>query len=164
MLKMGLTSCLSTDCKTYTFLTSVHNVADKADATDDADDYDRVIGIVLPKAFSCANKNQKGMRRKWNLKKISFWNYNKKQKMKIPLKTGKSSWKLKLKQSWKAFWRLKAENRSGNTSKVKTANRTKIKEMQTIYLLLQSKKNLHNTIHLLCSVELSISFNITVKS
>ena len=50
MLKMGLTSHLSTDCKTYTLLTSVHN------STDAADDYNRVIGIALLQAFSCANK------------------------------------------------------------------------------------------------------------
>ena len=37
-------------------LTSVHNEADDADATDDADNYNRVIGIVLLKAFSCAKK------------------------------------------------------------------------------------------------------------
>ena len=39
-------------------LTSVHNDADDTDATDDADntdDYNRVIGIALLKAFSCAN-------------------------------------------------------------------------------------------------------------
>ena len=43
MLKMGLTFSLSTECKTYTLLTSVHNDTDKADTTDDADDYNRVI-------------------------------------------------------------------------------------------------------------------------
>ena len=40
-------------------LTSVHNNTDNADAADDTDttdDYNRVIGIALPKAFSCANK------------------------------------------------------------------------------------------------------------
>ena len=35
--------------KTYTLLTSVHN------NTDNADDYNRVIGIAQLKAFSCAN-------------------------------------------------------------------------------------------------------------
>ena len=35
-------------------LTSLHNNADDADATDDANDYNRVIGIALLKAFSCA--------------------------------------------------------------------------------------------------------------
>ena len=40
--------------KTYTLLTSVHNDADDADATND---YNRVIGIAELKAFSCA-KNQ----------------------------------------------------------------------------------------------------------
>ena len=44
------------------FLTSVHNDADNADATDDAhatdnvNDYNRVIGIALLKAFSFVNK------------------------------------------------------------------------------------------------------------
>ena len=58
MLKMALTSYPSTDCKTYTLLTSVHNDADdtdNADTTDNADDYSRVVGIALLKAFSCAN-------------------------------------------------------------------------------------------------------------
>ena len=36
-------------------LTSVHN---DADATDDANNYNRVIGMALLKAFSCANKKQ----------------------------------------------------------------------------------------------------------
>ena len=36
--------------ETYILLTSVHNDAD------DADDYNRVIGIVQLKAFSCASK------------------------------------------------------------------------------------------------------------
>ena len=53
MLKIGLTSSLSSGCKTYTLLTSVHNDTDNAD---DADDYDRVIGVELLKAFSCASK------------------------------------------------------------------------------------------------------------
>ena len=44
----GLNTSLSTDSKTYTLLTSVHNDAD------DADDYNRVIGIAQLKAFSCA--------------------------------------------------------------------------------------------------------------
>ena len=35
--------------KTYTLLTAVHNDAD------DANDYNRVIGIAQLKAFSCAN-------------------------------------------------------------------------------------------------------------
>ena len=48
-----LTTSLSTDCKSCTLLTSVHNDAEAADATDDADDYNRVIGIALLKAFSC---------------------------------------------------------------------------------------------------------------
>ena len=39
---------LSTDCKMCTLLTSAHN------DTDDADSYNRVIGKVLLKAFSCA--------------------------------------------------------------------------------------------------------------
>ena len=39
---------LSTDYKTCTLLTSVHNDADEAD------DYNRVIGIALLKAFSHA--------------------------------------------------------------------------------------------------------------
>ena len=45
---------LSTDSKTYTLLTSVHNKTDDADATDDSDYYNRVIGITQLKAFSCA--------------------------------------------------------------------------------------------------------------
>ena len=44
---------LSTDPKTYTLLTFVYN---DADDTDDADDYNRVIGIAWLKAFSCAKK------------------------------------------------------------------------------------------------------------
>ena len=43
-------------------LTSVHNDADAADHTDDADNvsnYSRVIGIALMKAFSCAKKINK---------------------------------------------------------------------------------------------------------
>ena len=40
--------------KTYTLLTSVHN---DADTTDDANDYNRVIGITQLKDFSCAKKN-----------------------------------------------------------------------------------------------------------
>ena len=55
MLKMGLISCLSTDCKTDTLLTSAHNDADDSDDADTADDYNRMIGIALLKAFSCAN-------------------------------------------------------------------------------------------------------------
>ena len=42
-------------------LTFVHNEADDTDATDNADaanDYNRMIGIVLMKAFSCANTNK----------------------------------------------------------------------------------------------------------
>ena len=53
----GLTTSLSTDSKTNTLLTSVHNDADDTDAMDDADnanDYNRVIGIAQLKAFSCA--------------------------------------------------------------------------------------------------------------
>ena len=37
-------------------LTSVHNDAGDTDATDYADNYNRVIGVVLLKAFSCAKK------------------------------------------------------------------------------------------------------------
>ena len=37
-------------------LTSVHNDADAADNADATEDYNKVIGIVLLKAFSCANK------------------------------------------------------------------------------------------------------------
>ena len=70
MLKMGLASCLSTDCKTDTLLTSAHNDMDDTDSkddvddtdtTDDAGDYNRVIGIALLKAFSCANKTKMQM-------------------------------------------------------------------------------------------------------
>ena len=50
----GLTTSLSTDTKTYTLLTSVNNDVDDTDATDVAADYNRVIGIVQLKAFSCA--------------------------------------------------------------------------------------------------------------
>ena len=50
----GLTTCLSTDSKTYTLLTSVHN------DTDDADDYNRVFGIAQLKVFSYAKKQNKG--------------------------------------------------------------------------------------------------------
>ena len=39
----GLTTSLSTDSKTYTLLTSVHNDAD------DANNYNRLIGIFLDK-------------------------------------------------------------------------------------------------------------------
>ena len=39
-------------------LISVHNDTDEADATDDANNYNRVIDIALLKAFSCA-KNPK---------------------------------------------------------------------------------------------------------
>ena len=53
MLKMGFNFLLSTDCKTDTLLTSVY---DDTDATDDADDYNRVIGTALLKVFSCAKK------------------------------------------------------------------------------------------------------------
>ena len=47
---------LSTDSKTYTLLTSVHNDADN---TDDANDYNRVIGIAQLKAFSSAKNRTK---------------------------------------------------------------------------------------------------------
>ena len=51
---------LSSDLKEFflvknNLLTSAHN---DADATDDADDYNRVIGITQLKAFSCANNTQ----------------------------------------------------------------------------------------------------------
>ena len=48
----GLTTCLSTDSKTYTLLISVYNDADTAY------DYNRVIGIAQLKGFSCAKKEQ----------------------------------------------------------------------------------------------------------
>ena len=51
---------LSTDSKTDTLLTFVHNDADDADNADDAadaDDYNWVIGIAQLKAFSCAKKS-----------------------------------------------------------------------------------------------------------
>ena len=55
--------------------------------------------------------------------------------MKIPLKsinkTGKSSWKLKLKTELESL-KIKAENRTGNISKIKTANGTK-KYNQNVY-------------------------------
>ena len=51
----GLTTSLSTDFKTYTLLTSVHN---NADDTDDANDYNGVIGIAQLKAFCCAKKDK----------------------------------------------------------------------------------------------------------
>ena len=38
-------------------VTSVHN---EADAADDNDDYNRVIGMALLKAFSCAKKSRNG--------------------------------------------------------------------------------------------------------
>ena len=41
-------------------LTSVHNDADNADATNDADDYNRVIGIAQLKAFSCTKNKSIG--------------------------------------------------------------------------------------------------------
>ena len=47
-------SKLSTDCKSCTMLTSVHSDADVAD---DANNYNRVIGIALLKAFSCAKNH-----------------------------------------------------------------------------------------------------------
>ena len=47
----GLTTSLSTDCKSCTLLTFVHN---NADAADNTDNYNRVIGIAQLKAFSCA--------------------------------------------------------------------------------------------------------------
>ena len=53
VLRAGLTTSLSTDSKTNTLLTSVHNDRDRtddSDATDDANDYNRV------KAFSWAKK------------------------------------------------------------------------------------------------------------
>ena len=37
-------------------LTSVHNDGDNTDARDDTNNYNRVIGIALLKAFSCAKK------------------------------------------------------------------------------------------------------------
>ena len=54
---------LSSDLKQFflvrnNLLTSVHNNVDNADATDDANNYNRVIGIALLKAFNCA-KNPK---------------------------------------------------------------------------------------------------------
>ena len=51
ILCAGLTTSLSTDSKTYTLLTSVHNDADDAE---DTLDYNTVIGIAQLKAFSCA--------------------------------------------------------------------------------------------------------------
>ena len=53
---VGRVNYLSADSKTYTFLTSVHNNANDADSTDDADNCNRVIGIPQLKAFSCAKK------------------------------------------------------------------------------------------------------------
>ena len=53
-LSAGLTISLSTDCKTYTLLTSVYNDTDDVDTTDATDDYNRVIGIAMLKAFNCA--------------------------------------------------------------------------------------------------------------
>ena len=53
MCKVNVTTSVSTDCKTYTLLTSVHNDAD------DANDYNRVIDKAQLKAFSCANKTRK---------------------------------------------------------------------------------------------------------
>ena len=54
--------------------------------------------------------------------------------MKIPLstinKTGKSLQKFKLKTELESLLKIEAENRTGNISKIKTANGTKIKEMQ----------------------------------
>ena len=38
--------------KTYTLLTSVHNDADDANDVDNADNYNRVVGIAQLKAFS----------------------------------------------------------------------------------------------------------------
>ena len=55
----GLTTSLSTDPKTYTLLTSVHNDTDNTDARDDANDYNLVIGIARLKAFSCAKNGFK---------------------------------------------------------------------------------------------------------
>ena len=46
----GLTDSFSTDSKTYTLLTSVHNDADTTDDADDIDDYNREIGIAQLKA------------------------------------------------------------------------------------------------------------------
>ena len=40
-------------------LTFVHNDTDDADAADKADNYNRVIGIALLKAFSCAKNRKK---------------------------------------------------------------------------------------------------------
>ena len=57
----GLTTSLSTDCKTYTLLTSVHNDADAPDDVDNANNYNRVSGIALLKAFSCGNNENDTM-------------------------------------------------------------------------------------------------------
>ena len=43
--------------KTYTLLTSVNNDANNIDHADDADDYNRVIGIAQLKAFRCAKND-----------------------------------------------------------------------------------------------------------
>ena len=51
----GLTTSVSTDSKTYTLLTSIHNDADDADTTDK---YNTVIGITHLKTFSCAKNVQ----------------------------------------------------------------------------------------------------------
>ena len=56
-----VTTSLSADYKTYTLLTSVHNDADatdNVDTTDNANNYNRVIGIAVLKALSCANNNK----------------------------------------------------------------------------------------------------------
>ena len=58
----------------YTLLTSVHNDADNANTTfdaDDADNYNRVIGIALLRAFGCAKNEDNESGR--SLIFIYFW-------------------------------------------------------------------------------------------
>ena len=50
-LSSGLKQCVLVK---NNLLTSVHNDVDNADATDNTDDYNRVIGIALLRAFSCS--------------------------------------------------------------------------------------------------------------
>ena len=47
--------------RTYTLLTSVINNADDADETDEAGEYNRVIGIAQLKAFSCVKNRAMGL-------------------------------------------------------------------------------------------------------
>ena len=49
--------------KTYTLLTSIHNNTDDAN---DADDYNRVIGIEQLNAFSCAKNQNETLQTNWN--------------------------------------------------------------------------------------------------